>query len=204
METVFYNKGGPRAYSSRDRHLLDGISHHGVVRLVLLGRRHDLAEVRRGEFSRRCLACFDAVAWWCSRSSRWIVSAAGEPSWTLLGFTFVSFRRPAIMSSFTEGSYKYATPPVMPLPTLMPVGPRTRTTPFVMYSQQWSPAPSMTACTPLLRTLNLSPDCPAAKNLPEVAPYKHVFPIITEFLASNTPFASASRGGKIERAHHLN
>merc|ERR1719486_354907 len=49
METVFYNKGGPRAYSSRDRHLLDGISHHGVVRLVLLGRRHDLAEVRRVE-----------------------------------------------------------------------------------------------------------------------------------------------------------
>ena len=49
METVFYNKGGPRAYSSRDRHLLDGISHHGVVRLVLLARRHDLAEVRRVE-----------------------------------------------------------------------------------------------------------------------------------------------------------
>ena len=58
------------------------------------------------KFSRRCLACFDAVASWCSLNNRWIVSAAGEPSWTLLGFTFVSLRRPAIMSSFTEGSYK--------------------------------------------------------------------------------------------------
>merc|ERR1719331_3550528 len=136
-----------------------------------------------------------ATTAWCAFNNRWIVSAAGEPSWTLLGFTFVSLRRPAIMSSFTEGSYKYATPPVMPDPTLMPVGPSTRTTPFVMYSQQWSPAPSMTAWTPELRTPNLSPDCPAAKNLPEVAPYKHVLPIITLFLASKTPFASASRGG---------
>ena len=38
--------------------------------------------------------------------------------------------------------------------------------------------PSITAVAPEFLTANLSPACPAANNLPEVAPYKTVFPII--------------------------
>merc|ERR1719163_2314471 len=196
METVFYNREGARAPIHRDT--ANSAEPSGATAWCGLSsslggttwQKCDASKV-----SNRCLACFDAVASWCSLRSRLIVSAAGEPFCTLLGFTLLSFRREATSSSFTEGSYKYATPPVMPLPTLIPVGPKTKTTPLVMYSQQWSPAPSITAWTPLLRTPNLSPDCPAAKNLPDVAPYKHVLPMMTESLAWKTPFASASRGG---------
>ena len=37
-------------------------------------------------------------------------------------------------------------PPLMPAAKLRPVGPRMTTRPPVMYSQPWSPTPSMTAC----------------------------------------------------------
>jgi len=39
-----------------------------------------------------------------------------------------------------------------------------------MYSQQCSPAPSVTAVAPLFLTANLSPDFPNANNFPPVAP----------------------------------
>ena len=39
-------------------------------------------------------------------------------------------------------------------------GPSTTTTPPVMYSQQWSPAPSITAMAPELRTAKRSPATP--------------------------------------------
>src|SRR4030042_2012577 len=39
----------------------------------------------------------------------------------------------------------------MPAPKLRPVLPSTTTTPWVMYSQPWSPTPSPTATAPLLR-----------------------------------------------------
>tara|TARA_A100001015_G_C14695823_1_gene596270 strand:- start:30 stop:737 length:708 start_codon:yes stop_codon:yes gene_type:complete len=48
----------------------------------------------------------------------------------------------------------------------------------VIYSQVWSPLPSITAVHPELRTPNLSPAIPSANSLPPVAPYKHVFPIM--------------------------
>src|SRR5258707_9960117 len=42
----------------------------------------------------------------------------------------------------------------MPAPRLRPTGPSTTTIPPAMYSQQWSPAPSMTATAPEFRTAN--------------------------------------------------
>ena len=42
--------------------------------------------------------------------------------------------------------------------------------PPVMYSQQWLPAPSITATAPEFRTANRSPAWPAANSLPAVAP----------------------------------
>ncbi len=42
--------------------------------------------------------------------------------------------------------------------------------PDVMYSQQWLPAPSITAIAPEFRTANRSPAWPAAKSFPPVAP----------------------------------
>jgi len=47
-----------------------------------------------------------------------------------------------------------------------------------MYSHPCAPHPSTIAKLPEFLTANLSPDCPDANNLPEVAPYKTVFPII--------------------------
>ncbi len=47
-----------------------------------------------------------------------------------------------------------------------------------MYSQQWSPAPSITAWAPELRTAKRSPAVPAANSLPPVAPYRQVLPMI--------------------------
>ena len=51
-------------------------------------------------------------------------------------------------------------PPDIPAPKLRPVAPSTTTRPPVMYSQPWSPTPSTTALTPLLRTQNRSPAMP--------------------------------------------
>jgi len=47
-----------------------------------------------------------------------------------------------------------------------------------MYSQPFESQPSMTASAPEFLTANLSPDCPEAKSLPDVAPYSTVLPII--------------------------
>ena len=55
----------------------------------------------------------------------------------------------------------YASPPVIPEPKFSPIGPRTVTTPPVIYSQPCCPSPSTTATAPLLRTAKRSPACPA-------------------------------------------
>src|SRR2546430_12014621 len=65
-------------------------------------------------------------------------------------------------------------PPDMPAAKLRPVRPSTHTAPPVMYSQQWSPAPSITATAPELRTAKRSPARPAAYSSPPVAPYRQV------------------------------
>ncbi len=67
----------------------------------------------------------------------------------------------------------------MPAAKLRPVGPSTTTRPPVMYSQPWSPTPSMTALAPELRTAKRSPARPRANSLPSVAPYRTVLPMIT-------------------------
>src|SRR5438270_74130 len=64
----------------------------------------------------------------------------------------------------------------MPAPRFWPTGPRTTTVPPVMYSQQCSPAPSMTATAPELRTAKRSPARPETNSEPPVAPYSTVFP----------------------------
>src|SRR5881227_1467233 len=66
-----------------------------------------------------------------------------------------------------------------------------------MYSQQWAPAPSITAITPELRTANRSPARPAANSLPAVAPCSVVLPRTTCW--SVPPAAAASRNGRITR-----
>ena len=53
----------------------------------------------------------------------------------------------------------------MPAAKLRPVRPSTTTTPLVMYSQPWSPTPSTTAVTPLLRTQKRSPASPRTERL---------------------------------------
>ena len=63
-----------------------------------------------------------------------------------------------------------AIPPVIPAPIFLPVEPKITTLPPVIYSQQWSPDPSVTAEAQLFLTANLSPDLPKANNLPPVAP----------------------------------
>src|SRR5205823_5613675 len=70
----------------------------------------------------------------------------------------------------SSGSYTYAWPPVIPAPRFQPVGPRITVVPPVMYSQAWSPAPSTTVVAPELRTQKRSPDRPATKSRPPVAP----------------------------------
>src|SRR5213076_1653053 len=52
-------------------------------------------------------------------------------------------------------------PPLMPAAKLRPVAPSTTTRPPVMYSQPWSPTPSTTVSTPVLRTSKPSPARPA-------------------------------------------
>src|ERR1041384_4318692 len=51
-------------------------------------------------------------------------------------------------ASTARSSSTYATPFDMPAPKFRPTGPSTTTMPPVMYSQQWSPAPSITARAP--------------------------------------------------------
>jgi penicillin-binding protein 1A len=67
-------------------------------------------------------------------------------------------------------------PPVMPAPKFAPTGPRTTTTPPVMYSQPCGPIPSTTATAPLLRTAKRIPARPTKWTRPAVAPYKQVLP----------------------------
>ena len=61
-------------------------------------------------------------------------------------------------------------PPLMPAAKFRPVRPRITTRPPVMYSQPWSPTPSTTAFTPLLRTANRSPATPRTNASPPVPP----------------------------------
>mmetsp|Transcript_15792 Transcript_15792/g.54910 ORF Transcript_15792/g.54910 Transcript_15792/m.54910 type:complete len:207 (-) Transcript_15792:1517-2137(-) len=75
----------------------------------------------------------------------------------------------------------------MPAPKLRPVLPSTTTVPFVMYSQQWSPAPMTTAVAPELRTAKRSPARPAANSRPPVAPNRQALPTMTEACAAVVP-----------------
>ena len=75
-------------------------------------------------------------------------------------------------------SYINAIPPVIPAAKLSPTFPNITTVPPVIYSQPFESHPSITVVAPEFLTANLSPAWPAANNLPEVAPYKTVFPII--------------------------
>src|SRR3989442_14700581 len=67
-------------------------------------------------------------------------------------------------------SSTYAVPFDIPAAKLRPTGPSTITTPAVMYSQQWAPAPSITAVRPEVRTADPAPARPAANNLPAGGP----------------------------------
>ena len=58
------------------------------------------------------------------------------------------------------------------------MSPKIITLPPVIYSHPFVPHPSITVVAPEFLTANLSPACPAANKLPDVAPYKTVFPII--------------------------
>ena len=78
-----------------------------------------------------------------------------------------------------------AIPPVIPAPKLSPTAPNIIAVPPVIYSQPCAPQPSTTAKLPEFLTANLSPACPEANSLPEVAPYKTVFPIIVFWSAIN-------------------
>ena len=69
-------------------------------------------------------------------------------------------------------------PPVIPAAKLSPTSPSITTLPPVIYSHPFDPHPSTTAPPPEFLTANLSPALPEANNLPLVAPYKTVFPII--------------------------
>ncbi|RNA35426.1 hypothetical protein BpHYR1_037204 [Brachionus plicatilis] len=67
-------------------------------------------------------------------------------------------------------------PPDMPAAKFLPVKPRMTATPPVMYSQPWSPQPSLTATAPLLRTQNLSAAWPRMYKVPLMAPYSTTLP----------------------------
>ena len=66
----------------------------------------------------------------------------------------------------------------MPAAKLSPTDPKITAVPPVIYSHPLESHPSTTVMAPEFLTANLSPACPAAKSLPDVAPYKTVFPII--------------------------
>ena len=95
--------------------------------------------------------------------------------------------------SWALGSSTKAWPPVIPAPRLYPKPPRTTTVPPVMYSQAWSPTPSMTAVAPELRTANRSPAAPATNSEPPVAPYRQVFPASTAAPASSAGGRTTTR-----------
>ena len=69
-------------------------------------------------------------------------------------------------------------PPVIPAAKLSPTGPKITAEPPVIYSQPFESHPSTTVIAPEFLTANRSPAWPEAKSLPDVAPYKTVFPII--------------------------
>merc|ERR1719217_1168600 len=78
METVFYNKGGMTPI-----HRETAISSTESATTAWCGLSSSEGgttwqKCDASKFSRRCLACFDAVASWCSLNNRWIVSAAGD------------------------------------------------------------------------------------------------------------------------------
>ena len=75
-------------------------------------------------------------------------------------------------------SYTNAIPPVIPAPKLSPTEPNIIAVPPVIYSHPCAPQPSITDKLPEFLTANLSPACPDANNLPVVAPYKTVLPMI--------------------------
>ena len=58
----------------------------------------------------------------------------------------------------------------MPAPKFWPTVPSSTATPPVIYSQPLAPQPSTTTVAPELRTAKRSPACPAASNVPLVAP----------------------------------
>ena len=62
-----------------------------------------------------------------------------------------------------------------------------------MYSHPFEPQPSTTTDAPELRTQNLSPARPLANNLPAVAPYNTVFPIIV----LSDGISGLAKGGRI-------
>lgn len=73
-------------------------------------------------------------------------------------------------SKLPSASKTNATPPDMPEAKLRPVRPSTTVVPPVMYSQPWSPQPSITALAPESLTANRSPTTPAKYASPLVAP----------------------------------
>ena len=64
-----------------------------------------------------------------------------------------------------------------------------------MYSQPWSPTPSTTALTPLLRTANRSPATPRTNASPPVPPYSATLPMTMFSSGTNV----AARGGNTAR-----
>ena len=68
-------------------------------------------------------------------------------------------------------------PPLMPAAKFRPTAQNYSTAP-VIYSQQWSPAPSITATAPEFLTQKRSPALPFINTSPLVAPYKSVLPTI--------------------------
>ena len=71
----------------------------------------------------------------------------------------------------------------MPAPKFAPIVPKIIATPPVMYSQPFDPQPSITTFAPEFLTAKRSPARPAANNIPSVAPYNTVLPMIVFALA---------------------
>mmetsp|Transcript_69340 Transcript_69340/g.160647 ORF Transcript_69340/g.160647 Transcript_69340/m.160647 type:complete len:211 (-) Transcript_69340:326-958(-) len=137
------------------------------------GKTRTNSESAPGQRSSKRLATSLLVAWWCATSNSFKSCASwGYAVWGLDS----SMRDNSTVSGFTCasnvwcGSHTHATPPLIPAAKLLPVVPSTATRPPVMYSQQWSPAPSTTAQAPLFRTAKRSAHMPRTKASPRVAP----------------------------------
>ena len=65
----------------------------------------------------------------------------------------------------------------MPAPKFLPTGPKITARPPVMYSQPWSPIPSITTLAPLFLTQHHSAAMPLKYASPPVAPYKATLPM---------------------------